>query len=230
MLLENKVAVIYGAGGPIGGAVARAFAREGARVFLAGRTRASLDKVAAEIRSNGGVADTAVVDALDEHAQRYGAEGVDAILAGIAHTLRSNIRPYDALGRQGENRLGVLLVQTTSGDAYLWAEKLRKQIAGQVITAGSRSLTASYGGYVGSDTFATSVSGAPSLTTTAILSSPVGPYPITAAVGTLASTNYSFNFVNGTLTVTAAADTTPPTVTSFTMPATSTSLGGRMRP
>jgi 3-oxoacyl-[acyl-carrier protein] reductase len=66
MLLENKVAVIYGAGGPIGGAVARAFAREGARVFLAGRTRAKLDKVAGEIRSNGGVAFTAVVDALDE--------------------------------------------------------------------------------------------------------------------------------------------------------------------
>ena len=46
MLLENKVAVIYGAGGPIGGAVARAFAHEGARVFLAGRTLASLDKIA----------------------------------------------------------------------------------------------------------------------------------------------------------------------------------------
>src|SRR4051794_32989942 len=68
MLLENKVAVIYGAGGSIGGAVARAFAREGARVFLAGRTRAKLDKVAGEIRSIGGVADTAVVDALDERA------------------------------------------------------------------------------------------------------------------------------------------------------------------
>lgn len=66
MLLENKVAVLYGAGGPIGGAVARAFAREGARVFLASRTKAKLDKVADEIRSNGGVADTAVVDALDE--------------------------------------------------------------------------------------------------------------------------------------------------------------------
>jgi 3-oxoacyl-[acyl-carrier protein] reductase len=65
-LLENKVAVIYGAGGSIGGAVARAFAREGARVFLAGRTQAKLDKVADEIRSNGGVAHTAVVDALDE--------------------------------------------------------------------------------------------------------------------------------------------------------------------
>jgi NAD(P)-dependent dehydrogenase (short-subunit alcohol dehydrogenase family) len=39
MLLEQKTAVIYGAGGAIGGAVARAFAREGARVYLAGRTR-----------------------------------------------------------------------------------------------------------------------------------------------------------------------------------------------
>ena len=68
MLLENKVAVIYGAGGPIGGAVARAFAREGARVFLAGRTLAKLDTVANEIRSTGGTASTIVVDATDEQA------------------------------------------------------------------------------------------------------------------------------------------------------------------
>jgi NAD(P)-dependent dehydrogenase (short-subunit alcohol dehydrogenase family) len=66
MLLENKVAVIYGAGGPIGGAVAHAFAREGARVFLAGRTKSKLSTVADEIRSNGGVVNTAVVDALDQ--------------------------------------------------------------------------------------------------------------------------------------------------------------------
>src|ERR687893_584650 len=68
MLLEDKNAVIYGAGGSIGGAVARAFAREGARVFLAGRTLAMLDNVAQEIRSAGGVAETAQVDALDEQA------------------------------------------------------------------------------------------------------------------------------------------------------------------
>jgi 3-oxoacyl-[acyl-carrier protein] reductase len=68
MLLESKIAVIYGAGGPIGGAVARAFAREGARVFLVGRTKAKLEEVAAEIRSNGGSVETAVVDALDEQA------------------------------------------------------------------------------------------------------------------------------------------------------------------
>src|SRR5258706_9825369 len=68
MLLENKVAVIYGAGGPIGGATARAFAREGARVFLAGRTLATLDTVANEIRTKGGSAFTIVVDATDEQA------------------------------------------------------------------------------------------------------------------------------------------------------------------
>lgn len=66
MLLENKVAVIYGGGGPIGGAAAKAFAREGAAVFIAGRTQAKLDNVAAEIRSKGGKVETAVVDALDE--------------------------------------------------------------------------------------------------------------------------------------------------------------------
>jgi 3-oxoacyl-[acyl-carrier protein] reductase len=71
MLLEGRNAVIYGGGGTIGSAVARAFAREGARVHLAGRTAAKLDAVAEEIRPNGGAAETAVVDALDE-------QGVDA--------------------------------------------------------------------------------------------------------------------------------------------------------
>jgi 3-oxoacyl-[acyl-carrier protein] reductase len=68
VLLENRNAVIYGGGGSIGGAVARAFAREGARVFLAGRTLASLDQVAEEIATAGGQAETAQVDALDERA------------------------------------------------------------------------------------------------------------------------------------------------------------------
>ncbi|HKG53883.1 MAG TPA: SDR family oxidoreductase [Anaerolineales bacterium] len=76
MLLENKVAVIYGAGGSIGGAVARAFAREGARVFLAGRTQASLEIVADQIRSTGGAVDTAVVDALDDQAVDQFMDGV----------------------------------------------------------------------------------------------------------------------------------------------------------
>ncbi|MGI8909613.1 MAG: SDR family NAD(P)-dependent oxidoreductase [Rubrobacteraceae bacterium] len=68
MLLENKNAVIYGAGGFIGGAVARAFAREGARVFLAGRTREKLEAVASDIEAAGGQARVAELDALDEKA------------------------------------------------------------------------------------------------------------------------------------------------------------------
>ncbi len=76
MLLENKNAVIYGGGGAIGGAVARAFGREGARVFLAGRTLATLEEVAEEIRSAGGVAETEQVDALDEKAVDEHADAV----------------------------------------------------------------------------------------------------------------------------------------------------------
>jgi NAD(P)-dependent dehydrogenase (short-subunit alcohol dehydrogenase family) len=66
MLLDGKNAIIWGGGGAIGGAVARAFAREGARVHLCGRTQEPLDAVAREIRSSGGRAETAIVDALDE--------------------------------------------------------------------------------------------------------------------------------------------------------------------
>jgi 3-oxoacyl-[acyl-carrier protein] reductase len=76
MLLENKAAVIYGGGGSIGGAVARAFAREGASVFLAGRTEAKLKQVAEDIRAKGGRAQTAVVDALDEAAVDQHADAV----------------------------------------------------------------------------------------------------------------------------------------------------------
>lgn len=68
MLLENKNAIIYGAGGGIGGGVARTFAREGAKVFLGGRTREKLEAVASDIRAVGGSAEVAELDALDEQA------------------------------------------------------------------------------------------------------------------------------------------------------------------
>jgi 3-oxoacyl-[acyl-carrier protein] reductase len=83
VLLEDRNAVIYGGGGSIGGAVARAFAREGARVFLAGRTLPRLERVAEELRSAGGVAETARVDALDENAVDAHADAVAAAAGGI---------------------------------------------------------------------------------------------------------------------------------------------------
>ena len=65
MILGGKTAVVYGGGGHIGGTVARAFAAEGARVFLTGRTLAKLKPVAGEITAAGGAAEIAAVDALD---------------------------------------------------------------------------------------------------------------------------------------------------------------------
>ena len=79
MLLEGKTAVIYGAGGAIGRAVSRAFAREGAHVLLAGRSLPPVREVANEIRSSGGRAEPAVVDALD-------ADAVDAYVDAVAAT------------------------------------------------------------------------------------------------------------------------------------------------
>src|SRR5262245_6899047 len=82
MLLENKNAVIYG-GGAIGGAVARVFAREGARVFIAGRTQARLDAVAADIAAAGGMVETAQVDAFDQRAVEQHADAVAAKAGSI---------------------------------------------------------------------------------------------------------------------------------------------------
>lgn len=75
-LLQGKNIVIYGAGGGLGRGVARTFAREGANLHLAGRTMAPLEAVAATIAADGGRAEVAVVDALDEQAVREHAAAV----------------------------------------------------------------------------------------------------------------------------------------------------------
>ena len=91
MLLEHKRAVIYGAGGAIGGAVARAFAREGARLYLAGRTLATLDAVARDISAAGGTVETAQVDALDE-------PSVEQYIADVAKTAGGIDVSFNAIG------------------------------------------------------------------------------------------------------------------------------------
>jgi 3-oxoacyl-[acyl-carrier protein] reductase len=68
MLLTGKIAMIYGGGGAVGGAVARAFAREGARLFLSGRTAGPVEAVADDIVAAGGSVEATTVDALDEEA------------------------------------------------------------------------------------------------------------------------------------------------------------------
>ncbi|WP_280247106.1 SDR family NAD(P)-dependent oxidoreductase [Nocardia abscessus] len=83
LLLENKSAVIYGGGGAIGGAIARVFAREGARVFIAGRTQAKLDAVARDITAAGGAVETAQVDVFDQQAVETHADAIAATAGSI---------------------------------------------------------------------------------------------------------------------------------------------------
>ncbi len=95
MILKNKNAVIYGAGGAIGSAVAIAFAKEGARVFLTGRDTSKLEAVANEIAAAGGSAEIAEVDALDKTAvmnhltsviERFGTVDISFNAIGIPQT------------------------------------------------------------------------------------------------------------------------------------------------
>src|SRR5688500_2640970 len=82
-ILKNKNAVVYGGSGAIGGAGARAFAREGANVFIAGRTKSKLDKVAEDIRAAGGAVETAEVDAFDPKAVEKHADAIAAKAGSI---------------------------------------------------------------------------------------------------------------------------------------------------
>ena len=81
------------------------------------------------------------LDNSEDQSHRYGPEAVDVIVGTVAGIIRSGLREYDILGRENDTRLNVLLVNTTASDAYLWAEKIRKQIAGQVVVAGPKSFS-----------------------------------------------------------------------------------------
>ncbi len=103
MLLEDKVAVIYGAGGAVGRAVTLAFAREGATLFLTGRHAASVEGLAREINATGESAEAEVLDALD-------GEGIDKHLdAVIAKAGRIDIS-FNAVGIRNTHLQGVPLV------------------------------------------------------------------------------------------------------------------------
>lgn len=144
LLLKGKSAVIYGAGGGVGRAVAAAFAREGATVFLAGRTISTLEAVAQEISKAGGIAEVAGVDALvptsiEEHLRRMVAKtgkldisfnlisadvGMGSLLTELSEdqfmsfaftVVRSNFLTATAAARQMEKqRSGVILGLTAS--------------------------------------------------------------------------------------------------------------------
>ena len=127
MILTNKVAVIYGAGGAVGGAVARAFARDGARLFLTGRLLAPVEAVARDIVTAGGFAEASEVNALDERR-------VDTHLQSVIDRAGRLDISFDAVGIPNTKVLGVSLVDldleqfslpiTTHATAYFLIARL----------------------------------------------------------------------------------------------------------
>jgi len=103
MMLSDKVTVIYGAGGAIGSTVARAFAREGARLFLTGRDLAPVEAVAKEVAAAGASAEAAGVDALDEQA-------LDKHLQSVINKAGRVDISFNAVGIPDTDILGVPLV------------------------------------------------------------------------------------------------------------------------
>src|SRR5688500_10689900 len=91
MMLHDTNAIVYGAGGSLGGAVAKALAREGATVFVTGRTLASVERLAADITASGGKAEAAALDALDTRA-------VDRYLNQLTRRGLSLDVSFDAIG------------------------------------------------------------------------------------------------------------------------------------
>ncbi len=108
MMLADKVAVIYGAGGAIGGAVARAFASEGAELFVTGRRPGPVDAVAQDVVSAGGCAEAATIDAVDEQAVDRHLQYV------IARAGRVDIS-FNAVGVTDAGILGVPLAEMDAG-------------------------------------------------------------------------------------------------------------------
>jgi 3-oxoacyl-[acyl-carrier protein] reductase len=140
VLLPDKIAVIYGAGGAIGGAVARTFAREGAKVFLSGRNVAAVRTVADDIVAAGGEADAAQVDALDEDAvERYVASvilktgRIDVVLNAVGFTVVQGV-PLTELRREDFAHPIVAWTTTQFLTARAAARHMTKRRSGVILT------------------------------------------------------------------------------------------------
>lgn len=141
MLLTDKTAVVYGAGGSIGGAVARTFAHEGARVHLVGRTADTLETVAKDITAAGGHAETAVLDALDEAAVEAHLASLDALDISFNLVTRRDVQglPLVDLSVEDFVRPVETGVRTNFITARAAARRMARSGSGVVLTLDSGS-------------------------------------------------------------------------------------------
>ncbi len=142
MLLAGKNAIVYGAAGGVGTALATAFAREGARVHLAGRTAKTLDALADRIRAAGGLAETAVLDALDEAAVTTHADTVAAnwgsvdISVSVIDIADAQGTPLAEMSLEDFERPVRIAVRSTFLTARAAARHMIRQRSGVILTFG----------------------------------------------------------------------------------------------
>jgi len=158
MLLKDKVIVVYGAGGGVGGAVAKAFAREGAKLFLTGRRLGPVQEIARSIEAAGGAPEMAELDATDER-------GIGKHLDGVVAKAGRVDVSFNAVGVQDTKLVGVPLtelavehftspIQTYAASYFLTARlaarHMMRQKSGVIMTVSalvSRVGTRLNGGY-----------------------------------------------------------------------------------
>jgi diguanylate cyclase (GGDEF)-like protein len=81
------------------------------------------------------------VDHVQSFIEKFGKEGLDSALFSFGRFLEQSVRPYDLVGRLDYNRFGVALVNTAASDGYLWAEKVRKNFASQVLSVENKTVS-----------------------------------------------------------------------------------------
>jgi NAD(P)-dependent dehydrogenase (short-subunit alcohol dehydrogenase family) len=175
VLLDGRTAVVYGGGGAIGGAVAQAFAEQGAHVIVAGRTLSSLERVVKPLTQRGLSAQAAEVDALVEGEVEAHLDGVvaehggidislnvisagyslgeplheipvDEFLMGITNAMRTNyLTGVGAARRMAARHTGVVLGLTASPCRRPLANQGSFAVAGAAIEALCRQIATDYG-------------------------------------------------------------------------------------
>lgn len=117
--LDRKVAIVAGGGTGIGRAIARCFAREGARVALFGRRAEPLKEVADTILASGGAARAVTGDA-----------GVEADVGRLVEETRGQWGGVDVLVNSAAVRLNAALTDISAAD---FAEVLRINLVGAFV-------------------------------------------------------------------------------------------------
>ena len=139
--LEEKTALVTGAGRGIGAAIAKGFARAGASVACAARTQIQIDEIVAEIASAGGTAIAVRLDMADIDSLRAGVEKVQSELGAIdilVNNAGMNFRePFESVSESHYDEIMAVNLKGLFFLTQLVVPQMRERGAGKIINVGS---------------------------------------------------------------------------------------------